>query len=254
MPARVPLQLHWDPSFIRAEVIDRAANVALEAGSGRVRAAAVPLFRAGASGGLEQAIRVESSPGLAGATVSIAPGDGSEIDRVCLAEDGFQHLFVPEVSEPTVFTLTLDANGESIGAPILIEPQRKWSIHLVHHSHFDYGYTDPQPMVLDTHLRYLDAAIDLVDATRDWPDEAKFRWNIEVTYPLRRWMANRPASLRNELIRQVSAGSIEIGALPFSMHTEAYSIDELAWGLRYAQQLRDEYGVEIVSAFQSDVP
>jgi hypothetical protein len=236
------------------EVLDRAANVVLESGTGRVRAAAVPLFRAGASGGLEQAIRVEASAGVAGATVSIAPDGGSEIDRITLNGVEIQHLFVPEVSDPTVFTLTLEAQGETTSAPIVVEPQRKWSIHLVHHSHFDYGYTDPQPMVIDTHLRYLDAAIDLVDATRDWPDEAKFRWNIEVTYPLRRWMANRPATLRNELIRQVKAGRMEIGALPFSMHTEAYSIDELAWGLRYAQQLRDECGVEIVSAFQSDVP
>ena len=120
-------------------------------------------------------------------------------------------------------------DGETVAAPMLIEPQRKWSIHLVHHSHFDYGYTDPQPMVLDTHLRYLDAAVDLVDATRDWPDEAKFRWNIEVTYPLRKWMAARPASLRDELIRQVKAGRMEVAALPFSMHTEAYSIDDVPW-------------------------
>ena len=253
MPERVPLRLDWEPGLIRSEVIDRAANVVLTTGGGQARVAPVPLFRARGSD-LEQAIRVEASPGLVGATVSIASAGGSEIDRVTIGSEGFQHLFVPEVSDPARFTLTLDATSDSADAEIVVEPQRKWSIHLVHHSHFDYGYTDPQPMVMDTHLRYLDAAVDLVDATQDWPEEAKFRWNIEVTYPLRRWMANRPASLRAELIRQVKSGGMEIGALPFSMHTEAYSIDELAWGLRYAQQLRDEYGVEIVSAFQSDVP
>ncbi len=253
MPKRVPLHVSWDPALIRAEMLDRAENTVLSTGAGRVRAAAVPLFRAAGSG-LEQAVRLEASPALAGATVSISPSDGSAIDRVTLGGEQCLHLFVPEVDAPARFTLTLQTGDDRISAPIVIEPQRKWSIHLVHHSHFDYGYTDPQPMVMDTHLRYLDAAIDLVDATSDWPDEARFRWNIEVTYPLRRWMANRPASMRSELIRQVKDGRMEIGALPFSMHTEAYSIDELAWGLRYAQQLRDEYGVEIVSAFQSDVP
>ncbi len=206
-----------------------------------------------ASGGLEQAIRIEASSNLTGAVVSVQSGAGTELDRLKI--DGpFGHLFVPEVESAQQFGLTLEANGETASASIVVEPQRKWSIHLVHHSHFDYGYTDQQPRVMDNHLRFLDAAVDLVDATSDWPDEAKFRWNIEVTYPLQKWMVNRPAALRTELIRQVKAGRIEIAALPFSMHTEAYSIDELAWGLKYAQRLRDEHGIEIVSAFQSDVP
>jgi hypothetical protein len=253
MPERIPLRLNWDPGSIRTEVIDRAANVELLAGGGRLRAAAVPLFRHAAAGGLEQAIRIETSSNLAGSVVSVQSDTGSELDRLTI--DGqFGLLFVPEVDSARRFGLTLEANGETASASIVVEPQRKWSIHLVHHSHFDYGYTDQQPRVLDNHLRFLDAAVDLVDATSDWPEEAKFRWNIEVTFPLRAWMANRPAPLRDELIRQVNAGRIEIAALPFSMHTEAYSIDELAWGLKYAQRLRNEHRIEIVSAFQSDVP
>jgi len=254
MPERVPLQHNWDPNSIRIEVLDNAANVELVAGGVRVRAAAVPLFRAVAGGALEQAIRLESGANPGGATIAIADANDSEIDRCALGADQITHLFVPEVQGPSRFELILDANGDSARASIVVEPQRKWSIHLVHHSHFDYGYTDQQPRVIDNHLRFLDAAVDLVDATNDWPDEAKFRWNIEVTYPLRKWMAARPASLRNELIRQVKDGRMEIAALPFSMHSEAYSIDELAWGLKYAQQLRDAFGIEIVSAFQSDVP
>ncbi len=253
MPERVPLRLDWDPGAIRAEVIDNAANVDLIAGGGRARAAAVPLFRHAGSGGLEQAIRIEASPGLTGAVVSVRADSGTELDRLTI-EGQFGHLFVPEVDSARLFELTLEANGETASGSIVIEPQRKWSIHLAHHSHFDYGYTDQQPRVLDNHLRFIDAAVDLVDATTDWPEAAKFRWNIEVTYPLQKWMANRPASLRKELLRQVRDGRMEIAALPFSMHSEAYSIDEMAWGLKYAQRLRDEHGIEIVSAFQSDVP
>ena len=97
MPERIPLKLDWDPDSIRAEVIDRAANVELIAGGVRVRAAAVPLFRATASGGLEQAIRVEAGAGSAGATVSVATDGDSELDRVTLTGDGIAQLFVPEV-------------------------------------------------------------------------------------------------------------------------------------------------------------
>jgi hypothetical protein len=38
------------------------------------------------------------------------------------------------------------------------------------------------------------------------------------------------------------------------MHTEAYSFDELAEQLRYTHQLREDYGIDIVSAMQTDVP
>lgn len=253
MPNRVPLPGNWDPETTRAELVERVANADLYVAGSRIRAAAVPLFRRGTSGGLEQAIRIQAVPNLDGAMFSLTTESGTEIDRLVL--DGpFGHLFVPEVDAAQCFGLTVEAKGDRASTAILVEPQRKWSIYLVHHSHFDYGYTDQQPRVMDNHLRFLDAAVDLIDATSDWPEEAQFRWNVEVTYPLQRWMTNRPAAVRNELIRQVKVGRMEIAALPFSMHTEAYSIDELAWGLKYAQWLRDAHGIEIVSAFQSDVP
>ncbi len=118
MPERVPLHLHWDPESIRTEVLDRAENAVLSAGSGRVRAMAVPLFRA-VDKELEQAVRIESDSSLAGATVSIAPDGGSPIDRVTLGEQGFDHLFVPEVNTPFQFMLTLETGDEAISAPIV---------------------------------------------------------------------------------------------------------------------------------------
>ena len=53
-------------------------------------------------------------------------------------------------------TLQLPTLGEeSIDFTLL--PQRRWSIHLVHHSHFDFGYTDQpvasyEPSVVISHF------------------------------------------------------------------------------------------------------
>ncbi len=135
-----------------------------------------------------------------------------------------------------------------------LRPQRRWRVHLVHHSHLDIGYTDPQHLVLDHHLRYLDAVLDLAAATDEWPEPARFRWNVEATWPLQRWLAVRPRAAREELLRRVREGRVEVCALPYSMHTEAYSIDELARTLRFADSLREAHGVEIVTAMQTDVP
>ena len=38
------------------------------------------------------------------------------------------------------------------------------------------------------------------------------------------------------------------------MHTEAYSIDELARALRFADELRERHNIKIVTAMQTDVP
>ena len=135
-----------------------------------------------------------------------------------------------------------------------VAPQRKWTVDLIHHSHLDIGYTDPQAVVLDHQLAYLDAALDLVDATDDWPEDARFCWNVEATWPLRHWLARRPRRDRERLFDRVREGRIEVFALPFTMHTEALSMDELARQLDFAVELRERHGIEVVSAMQTDVP
>ncbi|HRA47164.1 MAG TPA: hypothetical protein PK819_03745, partial [Thermomicrobiales bacterium] len=169
-------------------------------------------------------------------------------------ESSTGHLFLPEVQTATGITITITIDGATTTTTIDLLPQRKFTVHLIHHSHFDYGYTDPQAMVLEHQLRYIDAALDLITATDHFAPADQFRWNVEVTFPLRHWLANRPQALQEEFFTRVREGRIEINGLPFSMHTEVYSIDELAWGMQFTDELRNAYGVEIVSAIQSDVP
>jgi hypothetical protein len=257
MPQRLEPHPHWNPLDTREELIAHATSAELSVGPVRVRAGAVPLFR-DTDGDLQQAVRVRvEGPDSAGAAcISVAAGE-PVLDRLTLQPNDFGssvHLFVPEVTADTSMQLCVETGSDRETAEIIVGPQRKWSIHLIHHSHFDYGYTDRQAVVMEHQLRYLDAALDLISLTDDWPEEARFRWNVEVTYPLQKWLRARPQEHRDEFIRRVKEGRIEVNALPFSMHTEVYSIDELAWGLRFADELRERYGLEIVSAIQSDVP
>ena len=143
----------------------------------------LPLFRDG-----RQAVWV-SGP----ATIA---HDGTVLDR----RDDAGLLFIPELDAPRSFTVTLG------GAPrdVMLAPQRKWEVSVIHHSHLDIGYTDPQARVLAQHLEYLDAALDL--ATQD----GGFRWNVEANLPLTRWLAARPAADVDAFLARVRVERIEI--------------------------------------------
>ena len=259
MPRRISANRHWDHEETRAQLLELTEGVTLQSGGVSAHIAVVPLFRNTASGGLEQAVRIRiSAPATVDGVVASISAGGETIDRITRSAQPHavsHHLFVPEVTAERTFTVSVETpQGGAVRRDITVPPQRKWTVHLVHHSHFDYGYTDPQATVMEHQLRYIDAALDLIRQTDEWDDDAKFRWNVEVTYPLARWLATRPKSAIDEFVARVKEGRIEVHALPFSMHTEVYSIDELAWGFKFSEQLRTDYGIEIVTAIQSDVP
>jgi hypothetical protein len=224
-----------------------------------VRVGSLPLLRRTENGDLSQALRLVVLADSAVGDVTFTVSDGDTIldtARVRIDEGHtLVHLFVPEVYELRTYGLRVEAlDREPFEAGVRILPQRKWSVFLVHHSHLDIGYTDTQSSVLQHHLQYLDSVLDLASATDDWPEDAKFRWNVEANWPLLHWIKKRPESDRTRIFDRVREGRIEICALPFSMHTEAYSIDELARQLRFADELRDHYDVPIRTAMQTDVP
>ena len=230
----------------REEMILGPSAVDLEVHDFSVRVAGLPLFRRTENGDLSQALRlvVLAESAVGDVTFTVSDGDTTlDTARVRIDRGStLVHLFVPEVYEPHTFSLRVEAGGrEPFEAGVEILPQRKWSVFLVHHSHLDIGYTDTQSSVLQHHLQYLDSVLDLASATDDWPEDAKFRWNVEANWPLLHWIKSRPESDRTRFFDRVREGRIEVCALPFSMHTEAYSIDELARQLRFADELRDQY-------------
>lgn len=249
----------WDLDRIRAGLVSSTSGTELTTEGLFLRVSDLPLFQRGANEELRQVVRVwaHASAEQHDVTFTLLRGD-AVVDRVAGSVGSVPqalHLLVPELNVPDQFHL--EVTGPALAplrSEITVRPQRKWTVFLVHHSHLDIGYTDPQASVLQHQLAYLDAVLDHAAATDDWPDDARFRWNVEVTWPLQHWLRVRPKGAREALIERIHQGRIEINALPFSMHTEAYSMDELARQLWFADELRDQYGVEIVSAMQTDVP
>lgn len=242
------------PEAPRRELRRGTTGVELETAGVRFRVGDVPLFRSTPGGALQQCVRIAVSADRDLGAVRFALGDVETTVELRAGEQSLR-LFVPEVHEPATGTLTIEGPaGLRMRQQLELRPQRKWRIFLIQHTHLDIGYTDPQALLLSHHLSYLDSTLDLAAATDEWPEPARFRWNVEANWPLERWLATRPAALRDELLARIREGRIEVCALPFTVHAEAASLDELARQLRFADAFGEQTGVPIVTAMQTDVP
>lgn len=224
----------------------------LSFGDTAVEVTVEPLLRRGETGDLEQSIRISSDVRLTAAEVRDLSGESvlRGIEEVA----GGVRVFVPEYAEETKVSLLLPEVDETVAVSLVVGAVRHWDIHLVHHTHLDIGYTDPQGRVIAEHLSYLDSALRLVKETSSLDDDAQFRWAVESLWSFEQWAANRPRAVVEDFLDHVRAGRIELTAMPFNLHTESCSTDELHELLRTANRLRDEEQVPIVAAMQTDVP
>ena len=208
----------------REEMIQGHSGLDREAHGLSFRILTPPLFRQSEDGSLHQALRVVVQARVNAGDVTFSLSDGDTLlDRtsVNMTEGrSLVHLFFPEVRKTRTFTFKVQHSGRKpFETTVDVPPQRKWSVFVIHHSHLDIGYTDRQALIAQHHLQYLDSVLDLASATDGWLDDAQFRWNVEATWPLLRWMAARPTRDREELIERTRRGRVEVCALPFSMHT-----------------------------------
>ncbi|WP_188189198.1 glycoside hydrolase family 38 C-terminal domain-containing protein [Nonomuraea sp. SYSU D8015] len=225
-----------DYDGIRQALRDDTSTPVISVRGLEVRVAVVPLFTHDG----RQAVRVSSTEPLTHVLVGVDSASGKDVT-----------LLVPEVDAPRVLTLECRDDAGVVGsARVTVTPQRKWSVFVVHHSHLDIGYTDPQGTVLRHHLDYLDAALRLAEETASWPDDAKFRWTVESSMPAIKWLDARPAEMVEAFRQKAREGVIEVTALPFQLHTEACSTEELHRQLRFTRQL----GLPVTSAMHTDVP
>jgi cephalosporin-C deacetylase-like acetyl esterase len=246
----------WELDRWREMLRGRAGGIEGATSSGTVRITAEPLLRAKPDGIVLQSVRIAPlGHAVLPDRVSVVDDTGAPVPSVIESgPHGSTRVLVPAVSHPTRVRLLLD---EAAGGPdleLVLPVVRRWSVHLVHYSHLDIGYTDPQPIVMQQQSSYLDSALDLVEATDDWADDAKFRWCAESLWPFQRWVATRPPRRVDALMERVKERRIELSAMPFNLHTETCSTAELFELLRGAREVADRWGTPLVSAMQTDVP
>jgi hypothetical protein len=124
-------------------------------------------------------------------------------------------------------------------------------ILLVHHSHTDVGFTHEQPTLWDLQRRFIDDALDLAIRDADRDDPAAFRWTVETTAPLLRWLSTAPAGRVEQFCDLESAGRIEVTAMLANL-TPLLGPAEAVETLRPVRHLR-EMGLDVRYAMNCDV-
>jgi alpha-mannosidase len=123
---------------------------------------------------------------------------------------------------------------------------------MLHHSHFDCGYTHSQPIMWELQREYIDQAIDWLEETADRPDGVLPKWTCEALEPVRRWVAKAPRSQRERFQKLVVGGRIGLAALRWntSAAVDRPALQRLLDGKDELEQLT---GVPIKVACQHDV-
>ena len=126
------------------------------------------------------------------------------------------------------------------------------TIHLISHTHTDIGYTDHQDTVFRQHLEFIDDAIELGEATADYPEEARYKWTCEVTSFVERYFRERPSSQVDRFLQLHRRGQMAVAAMSYHW-TPMLSTAAMIRSLFPAMRLRQDYGVNIANAMQCDV-
>ncbi|MEP7106984.1 MAG: hypothetical protein ABI760_03365 [Ferruginibacter sp.] len=172
-------------------------------------------------------------------------------------KDGVNNFDIPVNTirkQDSVFIHATNGKKILINTSVYLKPVIYRELHFIHHSHTDIGYSHLQPDVLKIHLKNIDDALKMIDATNNLPAEARFKWNIESLWAVENYLKQASPEQKGKFINAVKKGSICLSALYANILTGLSQPEEMFHYTDYADQLRNEFGVTINSAMISDIP
>ncbi len=120
------------------------------------------------------------------------------------------------------------------------------------HSHLDIGYTHPQPLLMELQTDYLTQAMELVEKTKDYPEESRYRWTVEANCVLEKWLETASQEQIERLKKYAADGSVCVTALP--MHTTpGCNARELIAALAAKGRIEKRLGITVRTAVNHDV-
>jgi len=168
---------------------------------------------------------------------------------------GRYKVFIPDIQQIMHVKFSLYSNGELQDEySMLWKPQRHWLVYVIQRYHHDPTYTDLPQNVFNGYIDFYDSIIRFYDETSDWPEESKFRYQVETSWSILYYIRNKPKEIVDKLISLIKDGRIEVAALYGNEITALCSHEELIRLLYPSFKLKRDYGISIKSAEINDIP
>ena len=164
-------------------------------------------------------------------------------------------LSVPAVEAEKVIKVEVEAGGQTVSSrEVKLKPVRKMEIFLLPHSHNDIGYTALQADVVRKQDSNIETGLRLAQATANYPEGARFKWNVEVLWCVDNYLRAATPEKRAAFMAAVKFGQIGLDAFYCNILAGLCRPEEALNLMSYATRLSAECGVPIESAMISDVP
>ena len=164
-------------------------------------------------------------------------------------------FFVHEVSGtlPVEFALVL-ANKVQDRISMTWTPRKHWEVCLTPISHHDLGYTNTIERVLQQYCGIYDDVLRFCEETDNYPEEAKFRYNVEGAWSLQYFIERSDKATRDKLAKYMKEGRIEVHALFGNETTDLDSHEELVRLMYPSFRINREFGGKIKVGSITDMP
>ncbi len=192
--------------------------------------------------------------GEAGTALLSAGGSGQlQVDL----QPGIQlaELWVPETGKREELKVELSSGGNVLEyTTTVVDPVRRWEVHLIHQTHLDIGFTHTQEEVLRMQTGYLYQALDLIDKTRNYPEDARFRWHAEGMWAIDEFLRNASPEDSLRFMEALKDQSIHLDAFYVHLLSGLATGEELIELMRPAKAFEKTFGIPVRTAIGSDVP
>jgi hypothetical protein len=205
-------------------------------------------------GKLFQPIQITINHAGAG-TTAVTNLNGAQVDTRVISQGNqtFQ-VFTEAVTLPQDVNLAVTIGEKSFSRLVRLQPVQRITVYVLPHSHHDLGYTDLQANIEEKQMHNISLGIDLARKTADYPEGARFVWNLEVLWGADLFMRRKSQAERDELIDAIKRGWIGLNGMYANELTGLCRPEELLQLFRYGTQLGSQCGMPVNSAMISDVP
>jgi len=211
------------------------------------------LFRNGAE--VSQVLRLSLDNLTDGRTLEVRVPNHEPVRTALKIGANILQLPIPAVSSEVTVPVRFEVNDMTVDtSAVHVAPVKARDIYLLSYSHNDIGYTDLQPDVERKQWNNLEEAMRLIRETRDYPADARYKWNMETIWALESYLRQASGAQREEFFADVRQGSIGLSALYANLLTGLANSVEMSHFFDFARSLRRDYQIPMTTAVTSDVP